>query len=1295
MIVKFGNSIRQVAQGIQSFGIAFSIFVSAPLAKMLHSVVNEAVDFDDAMNRVQKVTGASNDEITALGDSLGQSSLMLVNSRSELAKFAEDWGALGVRISSTADAAMMSGLVEWTSKLVMSAENLTAADVVEKLGKAIILYFPDISEFDKVKDGIGSVILALEDANSIGASDILATFQRMAPIAQQMGIDMVSALTMSASAAAGIASAERAGTELAAALQKVSINTEKAAEATGMHESAIIDMINTDAEGYILGMAYSIAQMTDNVAQQNALFEQFGTTGGKAIAALVSSWSNLEKNISVANRAFLEGTYLQVQYAQSLESSRVQLKILGNNITYLGSTIGDALLPYITKFVTLAVPAIQMLATWFKSLGESVKIQTVAWIAFLAIAGPIVVFFSSLLFMVGLGISGLASMVGVVGSLISGFFSIGGAIAGLLNPLTALAAALVGGAIYAAYLVADLNASENVITSFISSAYNWGHSLVSSLAEGIYSAASAAYNALVSVINSFIGLIQSFSPPKEGPLKDIGTWGHNLIVAYADGMVSASNVVDDAATVIDERLKGILGSLSIVNLGMFDDIFGKIQAAISAVGRGLGLGQNEIETNIKSAADALANFMSNLQDGIPDDIKELFGMLGGLGGDFENLISLQIKYADGANRLKQIENALKNIGSETEGLIANIVKQDGLTDDQQSAMIRRVKLEQSLKKQQLETEQSNLTREQEKLKEDIDKKQKIIDILLSVIKDAEKVQSQPDVPTDKPPKDPKADNITPIDYQKFDELGSKVEDVGRKFETTSNSTKTFTEKLGSAKLMIEGFVAAIRGDKKEDWGTQPKEFWKGWESGSAVKKSIDDFFIKFDGFVTKLSGYRDIIKDVGLKFLLGLGEGSSTGKLNWEAVGYMGTLAAAAFVLGSVLGIVGGYIKSGFDAIFTDPDGKAKEKSPFETAIDRILEGYKAFKDGWTETTKDIDWEVVGTNLRTISTGLTLVLTSKELWNLIGKIIGSIAKVATEMISGLAELTLIIGAIFGSDDKKQFEDLYASLATNEEEAKKFKKAGADAYQTWHNFGMFIRSTKTDYDNLSGSISTLWKKATEDAEKNGIGSGIKTFLLDPITKGFDDFTKTIEDWFLNNKWSPLNWGKTLFGFDQGATDIINNQTPDKKESGSGGSGGGSGGFGDAGAANAKSLIQGFTDYMTGKNGQTSVSEAITTGLNGSTIMSSEKVIKSGEFTGADYLWGLGQWFFNQDNTGTTMDELPTAVDVWSKNKKDVIVEKGTFFGTDLLSGLGALFFNQEEPNRAMDKLPPAIDIWNTA
>lgn len=1218
-IMTFGNSIRQIAQGVQSFGIAFSIFVSAPLAKILQGVVTESVNFDDALVLVRKTTGATTQDIDKLGESLTQLSLGLPTSREDLAKIAEDWGAIGIAISDEKGVDTMTELVRLTSMFVSSVRGVTAEDAVEKLGRFAAIYYPDVQSFVKEAEKLMSVLSALEDVTPLDAGEIMAAAQRLAPVTKSLEIAPERALALAAAVASVNVSAERAGTQTSTALIDMVTNVDKVAELFGTTEQKIQSLMSENPDEFFYTLAASIGAVEDPLRRVQIVEEVFGKVGGKSIGSLVNSIPNLSAILAVANDEFARGTYLQWQFNASLDSTKSQLQILRNNLTYAGAAIGDALLPYITKFVTIAVPAIQMLTEWFKGLNDQVKLQVVGWMAFLAIAGPLVVFFSSLLFMVGLTISGLSSLFGVIGMIGSGIIGFLGAVIGFLSPINLLVAALAGMAIYAVYLAKDLSTAGTLVQGYVGKFFTWGYNLISSFADGIASAASVAYNAVVGVINAFIGLIQSFSPPKKGPLKDIGTWGKNLMMAYADGIMKAGPALVNAVSYVNEGMRQILEGFSPETVSMFSNVFNSIKSVINAVGAHIGLESDDINRRIESAAGSVATFIANLQSGVPDSLQEISSFLGGLSGDFETLITLQASYAEGEIRLRQIEKALKDINSETDKMIAKVITQEGLTADQQSAMIRRIKLEQAAKEQSLQTEQTALQAQQDAMKADIDKKQEIVDILTSLIFPT---GSGADSAADKNKADkPEKPGIEPIDMVPFETAAGVLDKVKERFDATGESAEDFTKKLGAARAMVEGFVAAVRGDDKANYAEMPESFWKGWEAGSQVRQKVLDFLEAIDNLWRGWDNIKSNLDNTYFAYITGFSSGANGGELNWDMIKYLGLFTAAALILGWAVGQAATAVENFITSMFSRGES-GDEKSAIEIMMDRVSNAVKAFKTGWDESTKNLDLQGFTQALGNIGIAVAAILTSETLWKAVGAILGDIATQASKVVIGISGIIEIAKIFAGVGNKKSFEDMYVALAKGKKPTEELADEAGKLYDNFVNI-------KAGVDDAIWNVKRWW-----------------AFLTGQGDIGLNPANKTEID-------SSGGGGSTI------------------GENASGG--GGSRGFGAVGESAGKSFTDGFKKYLELESTAQSTSMDMVRLLDTAQMNATKQTGQTGEFFGGDFLAGVKAWFENIDHFGVVLGTLITVYDAWrTLTGQGEIKAKGEISGKDFLDGVDDKF-----------------------
>jgi TP901 family phage tail tape measure protein len=88
----------------------------------------------------------------------------------------------------------------------------------------------------------------------------------------------------------------------------------------------------------------------------------------------------------------------------------------------------------------------------------------------------------------------------------------------------------------------------------------WGENMVLALGEGIMNGVGTLFSIVESVANTVASFFKSFSPPKTGPLKDIKTWGTNLVKSLAEGVKEGDKHADEAsehiAKTFSKKLEG-------------------------------------------------------------------------------------------------------------------------------------------------------------------------------------------------------------------------------------------------------------------------------------------------------------------------------------------------------------------------------------------------------------------------------------------------------------------------------------------------------------------------------------------------------------------------------------------------------------------------------------------------------------------------------------------------------------------------------------------------------------------
>jgi len=541
-----GSSVRQVGQGLQNFATVFSLYVSLPVTGFITSMTRGLIDFQDKLIAVRRSTGMSTEDVYKLGQAIQEYSLMTSTTPVDLATQAEAWGRLGITGVNT-----IARLVAESDKLAL-ATNLTSEQVVDDIGKIGSIYFKTSQEFVDAYPRIGSALNELGQMSAVSETEILSSLMRFLPTAKQLEMSLADAMALATVGAERSASPERAGTQMARALTEQVSKVEKFAEALNISRQEVLDLIDTDPIGFFIGVAEAINKIESPSQRIAATEELFGGVGGKTFNALVSNLEGFYKAQRVSNQAYEEGISLQKEYERSLDSVKVQLGVLQNSFRYLGYTIAEEVLPYITEFAFITIAAMRHVTAAFKQLDERTKLLIVGFGVLIAVLGPLTLFVGSLLFSIGIittGITALMTQVIGVGGALAKFGLTMVALVQPFNIIRLAALAFIGTLVYLYNATNIMGAS---LSDLLGDLFTWGASLFTSFADGILSSTSVVYGAVTGVINGFVGLLEAFSPPKEGPLQNIDKWGSSIMESFAEG-ISRGNLRPVEERLLDLR----------------------------------------------------------------------------------------------------------------------------------------------------------------------------------------------------------------------------------------------------------------------------------------------------------------------------------------------------------------------------------------------------------------------------------------------------------------------------------------------------------------------------------------------------------------------------------------------------------------------------------------------------------------------------------------------------------------------------------------------------------------------
>lgn len=1105
-------AIRQVGQGLQNFGTVFSIFISAPVGLIFRNLIGEMLDFDDTLIEVRKTTGLTTEDVKMLGDQLTTLSTQTPTARDALATMAADWGRMGAQGIDT--------IMELTrqSDMLAIATTLTADEIVTAIGRIGNIYYRDLDELALNFESLASAINELGQANPFDESELVSAFLRFAPQAKAIGLTIQEALGLSATAIGTNVSAERAGTQLATSVRMMAVNYEDVAAASGKYTDEIKEFIDANPVGVYLGIVDGLNDIESETERTIVAQEIFGAVGGKAALSIAANTELAATNIAIANRAYEEGVSVFLEFQRSLDSVRNQLSILRNNIIAMASEIGEVLLPIITDFVALAVPAVQMLTEQFSMLTERTKITIVGIGLLVTALGPLLIMIGTLMFSIGIIGTGLSTM---VATLLSAAFHIGrfvGIILGVLAPFRLVAIGVAAVASAAVYLYRTLEDTGNAIGTFSRNAVEWGYNLFSSFAEGITQATSIVYQAVMGIINSFIGLIQAFSPPKEGPLKDIDKWGESTIEAYVEGMTRAdvTTAARGMAFKLADSLRSGLSSLNTDSMDLFSSIFGQMKSAINALGSYL---DEEIRTGaisewMERAGNALIDFLNAAETG-GGSLSGISDILGSLTGDFERLVRLQNDYVSATERLEDVKDALEGLDDATSDQLEAVMERTDLTLDQRISLMRKIRLDAAERRKQLEDDEKNAEKEKEAAQDRVDAQKQLVQAITSLV----------DSNSAKKPKAPEEEDLITnslLGATIPSDLEPNMDRLDEIFKDTTDTIEGFSMKLSRAQEIMRGFFAGLRGEvyNTELQAIMGEDFSTGYVSGRKIYESLGEISGAIDKYLVQpvTKGIDEVQKAFGI-----LGQGITDGFLG--EVDFEGLTRFQQIIYG--IGAALGYIVSVGDAaidkvieIMGAVYENRESQNPFQPFIDGWRKAIDQFDpDGSLMPKLDLLGQAVGAWIALFLLQLGWIVgalagTMGWIGGLIGKIIDWSLNVV--MLSGaVSEFFLSLARL--SDNSSTAEFLFS---INEG----FRKFGDTFRAVWQFINdAFIPLTDAIVDLedvfvtfavdlvtlLGGALSFLWYWVDEFAKALGAEDGLGSALvgiLDFILGTFVNFVK---------------------------------------------------------------------------------------------------------------------------------------------------------------------------------------------
>lgn len=617
------KSFQQLGKDLGNAGLQMQIAGKSiqtlfkPMAGILTDSVKAAIDYQDAFAGVRKTVDATEPEFKQLSDAVRNMSKQMPESADEIAHVMEIAGQLGI--------SGVGNLETFTKTAVMLGDttNLSSEEASTALAKFLNITGSGTGTVDR----LGSSLVDLGNNTATTEADIMNMALGLAAAGSQIGMSDADILGFAATLSSlGIAS-ERGGTAFSKLMINMEVATETGGEAleqfasvAGMSADQFKEKFKTDATGAITDFIGGLKNINDNGGSAIKTLDDMGIKEVRlrdTIMRAVEGYDMMNDNLKLSTDAYNENNALVDEAAKRYETVQSKLDIFKNKLKDVGISIGDAMLPAISKLLDIGGKIVD----WVGQLNPN----------FLAVVGVIGV--------VGVAIGGFLSVLGLIVSGISGGIAalglLGGALTAISAPVVAVIAVIAG-------LVAAFVYCWNNVDGFkehVTEAFNRIYDVISNAVSTVWDVIQTVWGAIKPfVVDVFQGIativgevftiiLDIVVPVVEGIWNTIQTvWGavkpyveavFGGIAEYLGGIWDVIySVIKGALDIIKAVMDGDWGAIKDIVLNMVDGIKNGIQRTWDGIKQIISTVLDGIKAVISTVWEAIKNKISSVLDGI-------------------------------------------------------------------------------------------------------------------------------------------------------------------------------------------------------------------------------------------------------------------------------------------------------------------------------------------------------------------------------------------------------------------------------------------------------------------------------------------------------------------------------------------------------------------------------------------------------------------------------------------------------------------------------------------------------
>lgn len=563
------KGFKHIGNGMASVGASMSKFVTLPILAAAGASTKLAIDFEDSMNHVQALTGASKAQVQTWSNAILSNAQALATTPNELAQGLYFVASAGVKMN------QVWPITAASAKAAAAGMGDTQT-VAQLLTSAINAYGPKALSAAQATDALTAAVRV----GKAEPADFAKEMGKVIPQAQAMGVSFQQAAGMTAELTNTGLDAAQATTSVRAimtSLIKPTAGASKALKSVGMSAAGIQQEVRQkgllatliDLKNRFHGNRQELAKVFPNVRALTGVFALTGKNAGAAAKGI----SQVEHSAGSLNKAF----------AQAKQDPMFKLKQSLAGLEADAIKIGVVLIPIVTRIAD----TVTGLANAFSHLSPGMQRIVGIALAVAAAVGPLL-FIMGKMIILGYQLSLAFTAIGTTGLVIFGVvaavIAVGVALV-ILYKKSATFRAIVNAAFNAVKVVA------NAVANFIRAHWRAVWHAISTAATTAFGIVKRAFNVVKGVAGQVIDFIRNHWRtliafiPVIGPIlavvvnhfqtfKSLATKALDLVKSGIGHVRSAISTLAGAAAGPLHRI-----------VGFFQSIIDKVEQVIGWIGR--------------------------------------------------------------------------------------------------------------------------------------------------------------------------------------------------------------------------------------------------------------------------------------------------------------------------------------------------------------------------------------------------------------------------------------------------------------------------------------------------------------------------------------------------------------------------------------------------------------------------------------------------------------------------------------------------------------------------------------